>query len=321
MKHYVGIDLGGTNIVAAVLDEDLNICSKVSCKTNLPKSSKRLANDMADLVSVAVKKARLEFDEIESVGIGIPGFIDSAAKMVKYSCNFNYHDEPLAIMLQDILKKRVSIENDANAAALGEFFYRKKIEPQLSSMVLLTLGTGIGGGIVINGHIYSGFNFCGGEIGHMIIKKGGRLCNCGRRGCFETYASATGLLRTTREFMERNKNSKLWQYCDGRKKLSGKITFDVARQGDATAVRVKRKFLSDLGEGVVNVVNIFQPQLVCIGGGISKEGRFLLDPLQEFVKRYDYAKNSQNRCRVEMCRLKNDAGLVGAAMLCVEQNY
>lgn len=316
MKHFVGIDLGGTNTVTALFDENFKLVMKASCKTNLPKTSKKLARDMALNVIKMLKKVNLSLHEVDSVGIGAPGVIDSKAKIIKNSCNFNYTNEPLALFLQNELQKEVFIENDANVAAFGEFFYRKKYDASLSSMVLLTLGTGIGGGIVIDGRIYNGFNCCGAEIGHMVTRVGGRLCNCGRRGCFETYASATGLLKTTRQFMERDRNSQLWNVVASGRKLSGKITFDIARQGDGTAIKIKRRFVRDLGEGVVNVVNIFQPQLLCIGGGISKEGRFLIDPLREFVKKYDYAKNVVQRCRVEVCRLKNDAGLVGAAMLC-----
>lgn len=316
MAKYIGIDLGGTNIVAALFDENFKMISKASCKTNLPKSADQISAEMEKLSNSVLKKAAVDWNEVLAVGVGAPGVIDSKNGLVKNSCNFNYTNEPLALLLQNRIKKKTYIENDANVAALGEFYHRKKFESDLSSMVLLTLGTGVGGGIVIGSKIYSGFNFCGAEIGHMVIKKGGRLCNCGRRGCFETYASATGLLKTTKEFMEADETSKLWRFCSGGKKLSAKNAFDAARQGDEVALKIKRRFVSDLGEGVVNVVNIFQPQLVCIGGGISKEGKLLIEPLQEFVSRFDYAKNVEKRCRVEACILKNDAGLVGAAMLC-----
>ena len=312
---YIGIDLGGTNIVAAVFNENFKIMAKLSCKTNLPKTPEQLARNMARLVHGVLQRAGVSLSSVVGVGFGAPGIVDSASKLIKYSCNFGYVDEPLALILQQILKKPVKIENDANAAALGEFHFRKAIEPNLSSIVLLTLGTGVGGGIVLDGKIYGGFNCCGAEIGHMIIKKNGRLCKCGRRGCFETYASATGLLKTAFELLKSDKKSRLWQVYEKNKKISAKSVFDAVRAGDELAIKIKKRFVSDLGEGVVNVVNIFQPQLVCIGGGLSREGRALIWPLQNFVRRFDYAKSVGRCCRVEACRLKNDAGLLGAAML------
>ena len=308
MKNYIGIDLGGTNIVAAVFNEKFKLLAKLSCKTNLPRSAEMVAIDMANLSNRVLKKARLGWSVVEGVGIGAPGVVDSREKIIKYSCNFNYFDEPLALILQNKLKKQVHIENDANAAALGEFYFRKKVDFCLNSMVLLTLGTGVGGGIVFNGRIYNGFNFCGAEIGHMVIKKRGRRCNCGRQGCFETYASATGLIRTAMEFMKANRQSKLWHIFKKTRKLSGRYIFDAACQGDSTAIKIKERFISDLGEGVVNIINIFQPQLVCIGGGVSQQGRALLEPLRRFVQKFDYARSLDRRCRLEICKLKMTLG-------------
>lgn len=313
MKHYVGVDLGGTNIVAAVVNENGKILNKSSCKTNLPKRPEVLSTDIANLVDKVVKEVHLTIDDIENIGIGVPGIVNTQDKVIIYSCNFNYSNVKIVELLERKIGKDVYIENDANAAALGEFICGAG--QGLNTMIVITLGTGIGGGIVLDKKLYRGFNYSGGELGHIVIEQGGRLCNCGRKGCFEAYASATGLSKTASEVITKYPNSKLCDVYREKNKISGTDLFNAVLAGDAAASETWNIFVSQLAAGVVNIVNIFQPEILCIGGGVSQAGELLINPLKEIFDKEDYARDSRNRCKVVLAELGNDAGLIGAAML------
>lgn len=313
MKYYVGVDLGGTNIVAALVDENGKILNKSSCKTNLPKEPEVLVSDIANLVYLFLKEFNISINDIENVGIGVPGIVDTKEKVIVYSCNFNYSNVKIAEMLESKIGKKIYIENDANAAALGEFVCGAGVGSE--TMIVLTLGTGIGGGIILNKKLYRGFNYSGAELGHIVIEQNGRHCNCGRNGCFEAYASATGLAKTAAEIVDKYPDSKLWSSYRTTNKISGKALFDAVVAGDLAAREAWNIFVSHLATGVVNIVNIFQPQILCIGGGVSRAGELLINPLKEVFDKEDYARNSKNRCKIVSAKLKNDAGLIGAAML------
>ena len=205
MKYYIGIDLGGTNIVAGVVDENYNIVSKASTKTNLPRPEKEIAADMAKVSVEAVKEAGLKMDDIEWVGIGTPGIANSEKGIIEYSCNLGFNNTPMVDYIKEYIDKPVFIENDANAAAYGE--YVAGAAKGAKNAVCITLGTGVGGGIIIDGKIYSGSNFAGAEIGHTVIEVDGPQCTCGRKGCFEVFSSATGLIRMTKEAMAKDSES------------------------------------------------------------------------------------------------------------------
>ena len=197
MKYYVGIDLGGTNIVAGVVDENYNIIAKASTKTNCPRPAKEIADDMAKMALQAVENANLKIDDIEWIGVGTPGIANSATGIIEYSNNLGFENTPMVKYIQETINKPVFIENDANAAAYGEFV--AGAAKGANNAVCITLGTGVGGGIIIDGKIYSGSNFAGAEIGHTVIEVDGAQCSCGRKGCFEAYSSATGLIRMSKE--------------------------------------------------------------------------------------------------------------------------
>lgn len=313
MKYYVGVDLGGTNIVAAVVDENGKILNKSSCKTNLPKEPEVLSVDIANLIDEVLKKSCISIDDIENVGIGVPGTVNTQDKVIIYSCNFNYSNVKFAELLERKIGKTVYIENDANAAALGEFVCGAGCG--LDTMVVITLGTGIGGGIILNKKLYRGFNYSGGELGHIVIEQGGRPCNCGRNGCFEAYASATGLAKTSAEVINKYPDSKLWKVYNEKHNISGTALFGAVVDGDPAAKEILNIFVSHLACGITNIVNIFQPQVLCIGGGVSQAGDLLINPLKEIFDKEDYARNSKDRCKIVAAKLGNDAGLIGAAML------
>ncbi|HAJ98125.1 MAG TPA: glucokinase [Ruminococcus sp.] len=314
MKYYIGIDLGGTNIVAAVVDEEYNIITKASTKTNRPRPAEAIADDMAAMAIKAVEDAGLTMEQIEWVGVGTPGIANSQTGIIEFSNNLGFENTPMADLIRKHIDKPVYIENDANAAAYGE--YVAGAAKGAKNAVCITLGTGVGGGIIIDGKIYAGSNFGGAEIGHTVISLDGPQCSCGRKGCFEVYSSATGLIRMTKEKMDEVPDSKLHKITAERNgKVSARTAFDAMRQGDKAAKEVVDFYIKALAAGITNTINIFQPDVLCIGGGVCNEGDPLLLPMKELVKKEVYTRNSPKNTEIVIAKLGNDAGLIGAAFL------
>ncbi len=314
MKYYLGIDLGGTNIAAGVVNENYEIIAQCSIKTNGSRPAEEVVDDMAQVARDTAAKAGITLDEVEWVGIGAPGTANKATGVIEYSNNIGWYDVPLVQMMEDRLKKKVYIENDANAAAYGEYVAGSAKDAE--SFIMVTLGTGVGGGIVINNEIYSGSNYAGAELGHSVIVVDGRPCTCERKGCLEAYASATGLIKTTREHMEKNKDSIMWEMVGGDlSKISGRTSFDAMRKGDAAGKAVVDEYIKYLACGGTNIINTFQPDLLAMGGGISHEGDYLMKPLKEIVAREVYSRNSAKNTEIVAASLGNAAGIIGAALL------
>lgn len=314
MKHYIGIDLGGTNIVAGVVNENYEIVAEAKCKTNCPRSADEIIDDMAKMAEEAAANANVPMAEIEWVGVGSPGTVDVETGNIIFSNNLDWYDVPLRDKLEQRLGKTIYLGNDANAAAFGE--YMAGSAKGAKSMVAVTLGTGVGSGIVLDSKIFTGFNHAGGELGHATLIAGGRPCTCGRKGCFEAYASATALIAFTKEAMEANPDSKMWGLCGGDiSKASGRTAFDGMRAGDKAAKEVTDKYIGYFAQGVLNIINIFQPEIICVGGGISKEGDLLLNPVRELMKAEGFARFCEKQPKVVTAQLGNDAGVIGAALL------
>lgn len=316
MKYYVGIDLGGTNIVAGVVDGDYNIIAKASTKTNCPRPEKEIAEDMAKMAVQAVENAKLTMDDIKWIGIGTPGIANSATGIVERANNLGFINTPLVKYVKEFIGRNdtpVYIENDANAAAYGE--YVAGAAKGAKNAVCITLGTGVGAGIVIDGKIYAGSNFAGAEIGHTVIEVGGAPCTCGRKGCFEAYSSATGLIRMTKESMAENPDSIMNKMAEERGKVTARTSFDCMRAGDKYAKAVVDKYIKYLAAGITNTINTFQPDILCIGGGVCNEGDPLLLPVKAIVEEEDFANKSEKRTEIVIAKLGNDAGLIGAAFL------
>lgn len=311
----LGIDLGGTNIAVGVVDEQHNIIGTASVKTNCPRPAEEIADSMKEACLLALGEARLTLDDVSSVGVGTPGAVNEEG-VVEFSANLGFLDTPLRDLVEERLGKPTYIENDANCAALGEAI--AGCGGGVKDFVAVTLGTGVGGGIVLGGKLLTGINGAAGEIGHMVLEKDGIPCPCGRSGCFEQYASATALVRQTREAMEqdREKTSKLWDLAEGDpENVNGLVLFTAAHAGDERALQVLDKYIGYLAEGVADLINIFQPEVLCIGGGISKQGDFLIKPLTEKVEQLRYTKHSKKQTKVCAATLGNDAGIIGAALL------
>lgn len=314
--YRLGIDLGGTNIVAGVVDEEYNIVAKASCKTDVPRPEKEICDSMAEVALEAIKKADITIDDVESIGIGVPGAVNPETGIIEYSANLFFHNWSVVEMMEERLNTKVKIENDANAAALGE--YLAGSAKGAKNAVAITLGTGVGGGIIIDGKIYSGSNYAGAELGHMVIVKGGKDCACGRHGCWEAYASATGLINLTKEkiLTEKPEFSYMLKLCDDDiSNVSGRTAFDAMAEGDPLAKQVVEEYISYLATGIVNIINIFQPDVLCIGGGVSNQGENLLAPLRNIVESERYTKHNDKQTVICKCSLGNDAGIIGAAYL------
>ena len=309
MKYYIGIDLGGTNIVAGVVDENYQILTKASVKTNLPRPEQEIAADMAAVARQAAEEAGLSLDQIEWVGVGTPGIANSATGIIEYSNNLGFCNTPMVQYLEEALGRPAFIENDANAAAYGE--YVAGAAKGAKHAVCITLGTGVGGGIIIDGKIYCGSNFGGAEIGHTVIDVNGPMCSCGRKGCFEVFSSATGLIRMTKEALATHPESAM----KDEERITGRTAFNYMRAGDETAKQVVDDYIRYLAAGITNTINIFQPDVLCIGGGVCNEGDPLLLPMKEIVKKEVYTRNSPKNTEIVIAKLGNDAGIIGAAFL------
>ncbi len=310
----IGIDLGGTNIKVGIVSENYEIISDARTKTNLPRPAEGIVDGICEAVDLALKGANLTIKDINSIGIGTPGSANRETGEVLYSNNLGFRNVHLGAMLKERLSKDVYVENDANAAAFGE--YLAGGGKGYENVVVITLGTGVGGGVIIDGKIYTGFNFCGAELGHTVIEYNGRPCTCGRLGCFEAYSSATALITSTKKAMEEHKDSKMWEIAGSLDKVDGKTAFDGMRADDETAKSVVKEYIEYLGCGLTNMANIFQPQILLIGGGICKEGDNLIKPLREIIARDCYCIDEKLLPKLDVCTLGNSAGIIGAAFLC-----
>ena len=309
--YILGIDLGGTNIAIGLCNERLEILDKDSVPTCAEREGEEIVCDMAALCKKIIDRNGLTVKDIARVGIATPGSIDDINGIVEYSNNLKMENFPIT----EIFKKyfpaeRVYIANDANAAALAEDLAGAAKGSRVSLMI--TLGTGVGGGVIINHKIYAGSANGGGtELGHTVICSGGRQCTCGRRGCLEAYASATALTEMTEQTMYGLKikgiPSKLFEVAKKEGKVSARTAFDAMRLGDPYGQK--------LAEGVTNMINIFQPDVLTIGGGVCNEKDYLMIPLLRHVERDQYTRDSKNKTKIMIAKLKNDAGIIGAAGL------
>ncbi len=312
--YYLGIDLGGTNIAAGIVNEEMKLVYKTSIPTEAKSGAETIIKRMAEVANKAIEGAGITVQDVKSIGIGSPGSIDPENGVVIYANNLDFYDLPMAEMLGKYFPGLpIYIENDANVAAWAEA--KCGAAAGVRDSVTITLGTGVGGGMVIISKLYSGFNHAGAEMGHIVIKEGGRPCTCGRKGCWEAYASVTGLIKTTREHMEKNPDSLMWKIAGSLENVNGLTSFDAMRKGDEEAQKVVDEYLHSVATGLVDIINILQPEVICIGGGISKEGDYLLKPLKEHAEREMYARYNKVRTEIRIAKLGNDAGIIGAALL------
>ena len=316
--YHIGVDFGGTNIAVGIVDESTNLLIKRSTKTKRRRPINEIMADLLSLCDEAAEKINVNIKDISTIGLGMPGNIHPDGKRVVYGNNIEgLTDANIEKIIKDYYPHmEVYLENDANAAAYAELMCG--CVKGYKNVVTVTLGTGVGGGIIIDGKIYSGANLAGGEIGHIVIDKDGEKCSCGRRGCWEQYASVTALLRQTADMIDEYPKSIIHGMIDGKKiKISGKTAFEAMRAGDECGRKIVEKWIEYIGIGVVDMINILQPEAVVIGGGISREGDNIIVPLREYVRKNVYAGevNTIPQTKIFAAEMGNDAGIVGAALL------
>ncbi len=314
--YSIGIDLGGTNIAIGIVDENYKIVLKDKVPTLAQRPANEIMDDMANLCKSLVERLNISFDDILYAGIATPGSVDPINGIVKYANNIDMVNYPIAEELGSrIPLKKIYIENDANAAALAEA--KAGAGKGLNDVIMITLGTGVGGGIVIGGKLYSGFNYAGAELGHTVIEANGKPCTCGRKGCFESYSSATGLIDMTKEKLSETKDTIMWEMISNDiNNVTGRTAFDASRKGDKAGQEVVNTYIEYLACGLANMINIFQPEVLCIGGGVCGEGDYLLNPLKELIKQNTYGYETMDKhTELKIAELGNDAGIIGAASL------
>ena len=313
--YNIGIDLGGTHIKVGLCNEESLILDKESISTGAHRGGEEIVKDMASLTDKIIKRNGLTLNDIGCVGIATPGTANTDTGIVEYASNLPFKDFDITNIFKKYLPvNRIVITNDANAAALGEALAGSA--KNTKSSIMVTLGTGVGGGIILDGRIFSGcINFSGGEIGHTVIHAGGRLCSCGRRGCWETYSSATALTAMTLEKIEECKKTGRYTKMSEAERVSGRTACDAMRAGDEAAKEVYDKYVYYLAIGLANIINIFQPEVISLGGGISGEGQSLIDSLLPIVRKEQYGGFLDKQTDLRIAKLGNDAGIVGAAAL------
>ncbi len=312
---YIGVDIGGTNLKAGLVSEEGQILAQKKMKIAEIDNQEALTWTMVSMIQDLAAAAEIPLDRIASVGVGVPGAVEIRSGSILYTCNLPLRNVPLRRLFHRYLPLPLYIENDANCAAVAEYYAGAGRNSK--RFVTVTLGTGIGGGIIHNGKIFHGSNGMAGEVGHMCIVADGELCPCGRRGCWEQYASANALKRLTQQALERNPHSILAQVvAQNGGAISGRSAFIAARQGDPVGQRVCDMYIRYLSIGIVNLVNIFQPDTLAIGGGVSHEADAqLLIPVQQMVAKETIPCNRDKMTRIVKAQLGNDAGIVGAALL------
>ena len=297
--YRIGIDLGGTNTAAGLVDAHGHIVDRESVKTNLPTDLDRIVRDITSLCHILMARNSLEKQDIQMVGVGVPCTANVQTGWMEDADHLGFSGGPLKSQLQVALQLPVAIGNDADCAAWGEY---KVGGYDSDSFILVTLGTGVGGGIILGGRLITGVNNAAGEIGHMTIHMDGEPCGCGNNGCFEAYGSASALIRHARE-------------ATGETITEAKEVFDRATAGEQVFVRLLDEYTTHLAVGLANLINIFGPAYICIGGGVSLAGDVLLQPVRE--KTYDrmFAKAASKKPQIILAKLHNDAGILGAALL------
>ena len=310
---YIGIDVGGTTAKAGVVDEEGKILAKSVCKTGKERAFEDIAADMAELCRRVVRESGHEMADITAVGVGIPGEQDPKSGLVAFCNNLGWVNVPLMQRLREALGLSVYVDNDANVAALAESAFGASRD--VKSSILVTLGTGVGGGIVENRRVRTGAHGVGGEIGHMVVVVDGEKCNCGHRGCWEKYASATAIIRMGRALMEEKPDCALARQLGGdAAQLNAKAVLDLAKAGDADCMGIFETYVKYLCVGLANLINIYDPDMIVLGGGVAYAGDFLLDAVRAALGDYVYCP-ALSWARVELARMGNDAGIIGAAML------
>ena len=309
----IGIDIGGTSIKGAGITKEGKVLDVFSLPVEKGEKQDITINKLIDSINNYIKQQGFKKEEIIGIGCGVPGVMDTKAGVITYSNNLQWYDLPIVEMLEKGTGLKVKITNDANAAALGEakFGAGRKYK----NIIMVTLGTGVGGGIVIDGKLFEGNLGKGAEIGHSVIVVDGEQCSCGRKGCLEAYASATALIRDTKRAMDQHKESKCWEIAERLGKVDARVAFEAERAGDKVGHELVENYVKYLGEGLLNFFNVFRPEAVILSGGIANEGEYLLSRLRAYFERWNYGFQGTPKVDLLVSELGYDSGKIGAAAL------
>ena len=310
---YIGVDLGGTGIKAGVVDESGTILAKGSAPTGRERPYQAVIADIAALCTRVAAQAGTPMEEVAAMGVGVPGICNPETGVIPFCTNLGWHDVPFVEEMHKHLNLPVHVDNDATVAGYAESI--AGVSAGTRASVFLTLGTGVGGGIVLGGRPYSGVHGIGSEIGHMILQMDGEPCTCGNEGCFERYASATAIIREARRAVKKDPQSMMMKKCGGNpERINAKIVIDCAKAGDKTARAVFDAYVRALAHGIISIINVLDPEIIVLGGGVSMAGDFLLNAVREAVMPLIFFK-TMPYARIELARLGADAGIIGAALL------
>lgn len=310
---FIGVDLGGTNIAVGLVDENSNLILQKSMPTKSERGYQLVIKDIINLINEVMLEGNVSKIKIKAIGIGIPGIAEPDTGIVINCVNLNWYNVPLKQMLEEELKLPVFIDNDATVAGVAE--YKAGNMKNAKSGVFITLGTGVGGGIVIDGKVIRGFNGIASEIGHMIVGENYYSCNCGRTGCLETFSSSTALIRHTRKLLEDGNSSSMMGKIGGDlSKINGKVIFEAAKEGDKVANEAVERLVKYLAIGITNIIAVIDPEIIALGGGISSAGEFLLEKVRKEVNRIRYMPMMPVG-KIVLAKLGNEAGIIGAAAL------
>ena len=313
-KYYIGIDIGGLTVKGIIMERDGSPLAQGSIATGSKDGGNAMCINIAALISKMADESKINLSEAVWVGVGCPGLIDSKNGTIVFAGNLGLENFPLGKAISNKVGLPVKVTNDANAAALGEAKFGAGKE--YSDSILVTLGTGVGGGIIIDGKLFEGGKSAGTEIGHTVIETNGYPCTCGRWGCFECYASATALMRKTKDAMEEDTGSEMWKTYTPQT-VSGKTPFEYA-ETDIAAKQVVDWYVKHLACGITNLANVFRPQVVMLGGGVSEQGERLTVPVQRLVDKELFAGTDFAPVKVVKASLGSRAGAYGAAALWME---
>ena len=309
----IGVDIGGTSIKGAAVTKEGKVLNVFTLELPSGCTQEKAMELLAESINKYIENEKLNKKEILGIGIGVPGSIDSVNGVVSYSNNLRWNNLPIVELIQKYTGLPVRITNDANAATFGEAKFGAGKE--YKDIIMLTLGTGVGGGIVIDGHLYEGNQGKGAELGHSVIVIDGLQCTCGRKGCLEAYASATALIRETKLAMEKDKNSLMWEEAEKLGKIDGRVSFNAEKRGDKTAHEVVEQYIKYLSEGILNFANIFRPEAFILSGGIANEREYLTDRLDKYCKERNYGYTGAPSFKIIISKLGYDSGKIGAAAL------
>lgn len=308
----IGVDIGGMSIKVGLVDEQGNILTENRVET--AKTAEKCIQNLKKQINDVLTENNLTVKDIRGIGIGCPGAVTSQTGTVEILPNLGWEKVPLREVLQQTFNTTINLSNDANVAVLGEAVYG--VAKDYDTVVMFTLGTGVGGGMIIDKKLFEGGWSRGAELGHTTLVLNGRPCTCGRRGCVETYVSATALISDTKNAMLNDKSSKMWEYVQNDiNKVDGKTAFECSKIGDKTAIKVVDEYVMYLSESIMNMLNIFRPQAFLLGGGICNQGEYLTDKIVAYLEKFDYGYKFAPKTKILIATLKNGAGIIGASAL------